>query len=120
VVAKDHNLFLKKPDGTEIRLTTDGTAANGYRGEIHLAPGGKHAIAMRTLAGQNRTITLVESSPNKQLQQQVKTIPYPKPGDVLDQSTPHLFDVANAKELPQTSFSVYFGKVAACENSKQQ
>ena len=100
LVAKDHNVFLKKPDGSEIRLTTDGTATNGYRGEIHMAPGGKHAIAMRTLAGQNRTITLVESSPSKQLQQQVKTISYPKPGDILDQSTPHLFDLANAKELP--------------------
>ena len=100
LVARDHNLFLKKNNGSEIHLTTDGTAANGYRGEIHLAPGGKHVIAMRTLAGQNRTITLVESSPNKQLQQQVKTIPYPKPGDTLDQSVPRLFDLVHGKELP--------------------
>lgn len=99
LTARENNLFLKKPGGIEIRLTADGTAHNGYRGEIHVAPGGRHAIAMRTIAGQNRTITLVESSPGQQLQQRVKIIPYPKPGDVLDQSIPHLFDLTNGKEL---------------------
>lgn len=100
VVARDHNLFLKQQDGTEIRLTNDGTATDGYRGQVFVAPGGKHAIAMRTRSGQNRTITLVESSPNGQLQQAVKTIPYAKPGDAIDQSFPHLFDLTTGREIP--------------------
>jgi dienelactone hydrolase len=100
VFIRDNNLHMRKNDGASAALTTDGTPEDGYRGQVFVAPGGKHAVAMRTRRGQNRSITLVESSPGNQLQQAVKTIPYAKPGDALDQSFPRLFDLAAGKEIP--------------------
>ena len=100
VFARDHNLFLKGEDGTEKPLTTDGTATDGYRGAVHVAPDGRHAIAMRTLAGDTRKLTLVESSPRDQLQPRILTVDYPKPGDAINRDMPHLFNLQERREIP--------------------
>ena len=97
---RDHNLFQKGPDGSEKQLTTDGTAKDGYRGAVFIAPGGKRAIAMRTLAGDARKLTLIEAAPKDQLQPKVTTVDYPKPGDAIDRDMPHLFDLENNREIP--------------------
>ena len=96
---RDHNLYQKLADGSEMRLTTDGSAKDGYRGALFIAPGGKRAIAMRTLAGDNRKLTLVEAAPTDQLQPRVTTVDYPKPGDAIDREMPRLFDLENHKEI---------------------
>ena len=100
VFARDHHLFLKGEDGTEKPLTTDGTATDGYRGAVHVAPDGRHAIAMRTLAGDTRKLTLVESSPRDQLQPRILTVDYPKPGDAINRDMPHLFNLQERREIP--------------------
>ena len=97
---RDHNLFQKLPDGSEKQLTTDGTPKDGFRGQVFIAPGGKRAIAMRTLAGDGRKLTLVEAAPKDQLQPKVTTVDYPKPGDAIDRDMPRLFDLENHREIP--------------------
>lgn len=97
---RDHNLFQKGPDGSEKQLTTDGTAKDGYRGAVFIAPGGKRAIAMRTMAGDARKLTLIEAAPKDQLQPKVTTVDYPKPGDAIDCDMPRLFDLENNREIP--------------------
>jgi len=43
--------------------------------------------------GQRRTYTLVESSPEDQVQPKVHTVHYDKPGDKIDRAEPHIFSV---------------------------
>jgi dipeptidyl aminopeptidase/acylaminoacyl peptidase len=103
VFVRDHNLFQKLADGSSRQLTTDGNAKDGYRGAVFIAAGGKRAIAMRTLAGDGRKLTLVEAAPKDQLQPRVTTVDYPKPGDAIDRDMPHLFDLENQREIPLDS-----------------
>lgn len=98
--AHEHNIFQRVPGGKDKPLTTDGTEKDGYRGAIFLSPTGKHAIAMRTLGGDHRKLTLVETAPKDQLQPKVVTVDYPKPGDAIDRDMPHLFDLENSREIP--------------------
>ena len=100
---RDHNLFQKLADGSSRPLTTDGNDKDGYRGAGFIAPGGKHAIAMRTLAGDGRKLTLIEAAPKDQLQPKVTTVDYPKPGDAIDRDMPRLFDLDNHREIPLDS-----------------
>jgi dipeptidyl aminopeptidase/acylaminoacyl peptidase len=48
---------------------------------------------LHTDPGQRRTVTLVESSPKKQLQPITHTIRYDKPGDIIDRVEPHIFSI---------------------------
>ena len=43
-----------------------------------------------------RRISLIESSPDDQLQPKMHTFDYPKPGDLLPFRTPVIFDIASA------------------------
>ncbi len=98
-VVRDHNVVLQAKDGTETRLSTDGTATDGY-GRIQWSPDSKRLVAIRTAAGGDRVVTLVESSPKDQLQPRTHTYAYLKPGDAIPRPKPHLFDVATGKEIP--------------------
>ena len=57
-------------------------------------------VALRTQAGQEHKVYLVESSPADQVQPKLKTIDYLKPGDRISLSKPQLFDVAEKRQIP--------------------
>ncbi len=106
---RDHNLYLRKAEAeggpaeekeTEIALTTDGTEADGYEGRVYWSPDSRKLVAFRTIPGSDRKIAIVESSPRDQLQPKLHTHDYLKPGDLLPQRRPRLFDVAGRKEIP--------------------
>lgn len=63
------------------------------------APDSKKLIAIKTKAGGDRKVTLVESSPRDQLQPKTSTYNYLKPGDPIPLPKPHLFDVEERKEI---------------------
>ena len=102
IIFRDSNIFIKglNPPKDEIKLTSDGSAKNGYRGTIHWAPDSSSFVALKTSQGDGRVIHLIESTPKDQLQPRLISFNYDKPGDKLDQHFPHLFDIKTMREIP--------------------
>ncbi|HSQ56202.1 MAG TPA: DPP IV N-terminal domain-containing protein, partial [Gemmata sp.] len=97
---KDNNIWLRDTDSKEEKkLSKDGKSDDTY-GRVVWSPDSKKLIAIRTKAGGDRKVTLVESSPRDQLQPKISTYDYLKPGDPIPLPKPHLFDVENCKEIP--------------------
>jgi dipeptidyl aminopeptidase/acylaminoacyl peptidase len=96
---KDNNVWLRDTKTKdETQLSQDGKADDSY-GRVIWSPDSKKLIAIRTKAGGDRKVTLVESSPRDQLQPKTSTYDYLKPGDPIPLSKPHLFDVETKKEI---------------------
>lgn len=101
VIVRDHNLSLVSSDGGEPEaLTTDGTEANTYRGEVYWSPDSRYLVAMQVEPAQEHKVHMVESSPRDQVQPRLKTIDYLKPGDKIEHPRPRLFDVEQRKAIP--------------------
>ena len=100
VFVRDHNAWMKDPESDEeIALTRDGTETDGYGGRVFLSPDKKKAVVMRTARGDERRVHYVEAAPRDQLQPKLHSYTYPKPGDELPVSKPHLFDLESRREI---------------------
>jgi dipeptidyl aminopeptidase/acylaminoacyl peptidase len=98
---RSHNVVLREAaSGAERELTKDGREGDGYRGPFHWSPDSSRLVVMRTKAGERRRIPLVESSPRGQVHPKLHWQDYAKPGDAIDVSMPHFFDVPAAREIP--------------------
>lgn len=101
VVARDHNLILRtKADGREVRLSFEGSDVDSYDPRVFWSPDSKRFVALRTRKGSGHKVHMVASSPKDQVQPRLVTHDYLKPGDQVDVSKPHLFDVEAGKEIP--------------------
>lgn len=90
----DGNLVLMAKQGQQkIELTSDGTRERPYQGPFLWSPDGKYLLCGQLEPGDRRTITLIDSRPDKQLQPAQQAIRYDKPGDRLDMTWPRLFKV---------------------------
>jgi dipeptidyl aminopeptidase/acylaminoacyl peptidase len=89
---RDHNVHVAI-DGGDVALTTDGAAADCYRGDLHVSPDGGHLLAFQVVPEQEHTVTLIESSPKDQVQPKLHTLQYLKPGDRIARPRPRLFDL---------------------------
>jgi dipeptidyl aminopeptidase/acylaminoacyl peptidase len=98
VIEKSNVVLRDAATKMETKLTTDGTPENAY-GKLMWAPDSNHLIAIRTKAGGNRTVTLVESSPKDQLQPKTSSYFYLKPGDEVPQDEPHVFDITKKQKV---------------------
>ncbi len=97
---KDYNVVLRPADGKdETHLSADGKADDRY-GRLFWSPDSAKLIALKTKAGGDRKVTLVESSPRDELQPKTSTYDYLKPGDPIPLTKPHLFDIATKKAVP--------------------
>ncbi|MDB5308486.1 MAG: peptidase [Gemmataceae bacterium] len=97
---KDDNVWLRdRKTKEETQLSIDGEPGDEY-GRVVWAPDSKKLIAIRTRAGGDRRVTLVESAPRDQLQPKMVTYEYLKPGDPIPRPKPHLFDIETKKEVP--------------------
>ncbi|CAN5179252.1 S9 family peptidase [soil metagenome] len=97
---RNDNVWLREvKTKAESVLTSDGKPSDSYNGEFFWSPDSKHLVAMKVKAGGNRRVTLIESSPKDQVQPKVISYDYLKPGDDIPQSKPHLFNVADKKEV---------------------
>jgi dipeptidyl aminopeptidase/acylaminoacyl peptidase len=94
VFLRDHDLWLRRGDGAETRLSTTGRAGNAFRLPGHWSPDGNRMLAFQVEEGEQRRLTLVEAAPADQLQPKVHELAYRKPGDRIDRLRPCLFDVA--------------------------
>jgi dipeptidyl aminopeptidase/acylaminoacyl peptidase len=100
LVEHDNLVVRPKGGGTEIVLSRDGAAKNFYDPEtIAWSPDSKKIALLRIVPGTPRYVTRVLSSPTDQVQPEVRTQLYPKPGDKIDFEQPVLFDVAAKKEI---------------------
>jgi dipeptidyl aminopeptidase/acylaminoacyl peptidase len=101
-VMQEHNLVLKQVrNGECVALSSDGTAGDGYSAEhIHWSPDSASLLALRIETPAARQVQLIESSPKEQLQPKLHVFDYPKPGDPIPQSKPHLFSVSERREIP--------------------
>ena len=98
---RDHDVWLRDTKtGEETRLSTNGSEADAYGRGVYWSPDSTKLIAVRTRAGGDRRVTLVESSPRDQLQPKTLDYFYLKPGDPIPLPKPHLFDVGSGKEIP--------------------
>jgi dipeptidyl aminopeptidase/acylaminoacyl peptidase len=101
VTFKEHNVVLRDRQTTEeYPLSSDGTAEDAYSGAAFWSPDSHRVVVLRTLEGDHRQVHLIESSPRNQLQPKLDAYNYLKPGDRIPLSKPHLFDVAERKEIP--------------------
>ncbi len=106
-VIKDYNVVLKEITTGEVTvLTTDGSQTDAYRDRIYWSTNSKHFVAVRVKPGQERKVSLVESSPKDQVQPKLVTFDYYKPGDQLPHPRPALFDV-NAKSQISVSDELF-------------
>ncbi|MEN6337345.1 MAG: DPP IV N-terminal domain-containing protein [Phycisphaerales bacterium] len=98
---KDHNVYIRESaSNVETALSDDGTEPDGYSEEFHWSPDSQKLVVLRTRKGDTRKVYLIESSPRDQLQPKLHEMEYLKPGDQIDVSKPHLFDVADKRQTP--------------------
>jgi dipeptidyl-peptidase 4 len=107
----EHNVVLEQVESEETRqLTTNGTEEDGYTSQIHWAPNSKSFVVMREKKGEERTVYLIESSPEDQLQPKLHSFSYNKPGDQLARIHPCLFslegEIAVNRELMMNPWSI--------------
>jgi dipeptidyl aminopeptidase/acylaminoacyl peptidase len=85
-------------DGTA--LTIDGFEGDAYDPQsIVWSPDSKRIAVYRVRPGYRREVHYVMSSPEDQLQPKHSTLLYNKPGDILDQGTPVIIDVASKSQI---------------------
>jgi dipeptidyl aminopeptidase/acylaminoacyl peptidase len=97
---KENNVWLRDQSrNMEFALSTDGKADDAY-GRIFWSPDSQKLVAIRTKAGGDRRVTLVESSPKDQLQPKTSSYFYLKPGDAIPLARPMLFDIAQKQAVP--------------------
>jgi dipeptidyl aminopeptidase/acylaminoacyl peptidase len=98
---KDFNLCLReKATKDETTLTCDGKDDDSYAAAVLWSPNSKKLVAFRTKKGEEHKVYLIESSPRDQVQPKLQSSDYLKPGDRIPITKPHLFDVAEKREIP--------------------
>jgi dipeptidyl aminopeptidase/acylaminoacyl peptidase len=104
---RNFNVFVRPRGGAWQPLSTDGSEANAYAIQsIVWSPDSKKLAAYRVTPGYKREVHYVTSSPEDQIQPKHWSRLYNKPGDVLEQARPVIFDIATRKalEAPNTLF----------------
>ena len=99
---EDSNVYVVNQEEKEakgIALSFDGTLGFAYH-RLEWSPDSKKLAAIQTRKGNERTIPLVESAPNSQVQPILHWRRYDKPGDVIPISLPALFDITTKKQIP--------------------
>ncbi len=106
----NENVVLVAASGETTLLTTNGTPENPYRGPAVWSPDSQQCIVLSVHEAPRRIVTIVESSPDDQLQPKLITYDYYKPGDALPQVQPVLINLADktAKIIPNDSFTNAF------------
>lgn len=102
VAVENHNVVLRNlKTRTSTRITTDGEAASFYQADSVIWSPDSLRFAIRKLTpAKRRMITLVESSPDDQLQPKTRQVNYPKPGDPIDEARYRIVDAGAGKMLP--------------------
>lgn len=99
---EEGNLLLRNRDSGVIQpLKTDLDPRYPVRGGITWAPDSQAFVVSYAEKIEPRQITIVESTPDDQLQPKLRQVRYVKPGDPLPRPVPVLFRIENGKATPQ-------------------
>ena len=98
---RNYNVVIRQRVSGEVTaISSDGSEGDAYDPQsIVWSPDSKRIAAYRVRPGYRREVHYVQSSPEDQLQPKHSTLLYNKPGDILDQGTPVLFDVAARTQI---------------------
>ncbi len=97
---REYNLYVRNTEtDEETALTRDGTEQDAYSERFYWSPDSTRLVVLRTQPGDDRQVYLIESSPDDQLQPKLHQMRYLKPGDKVDISKPHLFDLATKSHI---------------------
>ncbi|MEO0475820.1 MAG: prolyl oligopeptidase family serine peptidase [Planctomycetota bacterium] len=109
---KNHNVTLRsldeegKPtDAESVVLTTDGTAEDSYASRGYWSPDSSKLVVMKRKAGDSRLVSLIDTTPDDQLQPKNDRYFYLKPGDKVAVDLPVLFDI-ETKETIKLSYDL--------------
>ncbi len=86
--------------GAETALSTDGKPDDAYQQPLLWSPDSRFLMVQRVRPGQSHTVTMVQSSPEDQVEPKVLTHNYLKPGDRLPVARPQIFEPATGKSAP--------------------
>jgi len=104
VFIRDFNIWVSTEDEDEDQadqVSFGGTVSNPfYVDDIYLSPDGQFVVAWQFFPKVERSLQLIESSPNDQLQPKLHTHQYFRPGDHLRLERPRLFDLERRCEVP--------------------
>ncbi len=92
--------LARQSTGEEFALSQRNEGDRAFSGVLQWSPDSRKLVAISVAPGQNRKVTLVESSPTDQLHSRVHSFYYDKPGDKLPHPRPCLFDVATRCSVP--------------------
>ena len=102
------NVVIRAPGSHELqRLSLDGSEGNYYElSSIVWSPDSTKLAAYRVKPGYHREIHYIESSPEDQLQPELRSLAYAKPGDVLDLASTGFvrFDREEANQFEHSLF----------------
>lgn len=98
---RDFNVWVREAGARDGRqLSFDGSKQNFYVvTKESWSPDSKMLAVSRTRPGEERYVNYVESSPDEQLQPVTTELFYNKPGDVLTDRQPVLFDITSGKAI---------------------
>ena len=97
---RNHNVVLvETASGNTTELTHDGSAELPYRGATW-SPDSQSCVVCSVTKVPRHIVTIVNSSPRDQLQPELQTHDYFKPGDELPRVQPFLIRIADEKVLP--------------------
>ncbi|PPJ53946.1 hypothetical protein CBER1_05815 [Cercospora berteroae] len=101
VSLRNYNLWLTDESGVETALTTNATEETAFApNSTFKSQDDKYVVAYRIdHSGQNRSVTVVESSPPDQIQPRLFNYIYDKPGDDVRILRPKLFDLSKETEI---------------------
>lgn len=97
---KEYNVYLKAAGNKEeTQLSFDGSKGDYYETDLKWAPNSKNLATFKVTPSVERTLYLIESAPSTQIQPILQTRNYPKPGDVVQQKQPALFNIDTKKQI---------------------
>ncbi len=101
-VFRDNNVWIREAGKkeTEKQLSIDGTDQDKYD-TVLWSPDSKKLAAFKSQVIKERQILLRDSRPEDQVQPKYRWLDYAKPGDVLPQTTPALY---NVETMSRTDF----------------
>jgi dipeptidyl aminopeptidase/acylaminoacyl peptidase len=98
---RNYNVFVRAlgtPGAQWQPLSSDGSEANAYAIQsLTWSPNSQKLAAYRVTPGYKREVHYVTSSPEDQIQPKHWSRLYNKPGDVLEQARPVIFDIATRR-----------------------
>ena len=97
----DHNVQLwDEVSGESHQLSQSGTEEDPFIDRLYWSPDSQKLVAIQRRVGQDRTVHMIESSPEDQLQPKLHSMTYAKPGDRLPLPRPRLFNVDRRERIP--------------------